>query len=491
MAATLRPHQRHLLDQIDRAIEAGCRRLMIQAPTGFGKTIIAAIIADMILKAGKRMIFVAPALSLIDQTVEKFYREGIWDVGVIQASHPLTNFARPIQIASLDTLRRRQIPHADLIIIDEAHRQSEFIAKWLKSSALADVPVIGLSATPWSPGLGKLYDKLIIAATTQELIEAGYLSKFRVFAPSSPDLSKVRTIAGDYHEGDLSKAMDKSALVADVVETWITRAKGRPTLCFAVDRAHAKNLQQKFIASGIKAEYIDAYTIALEREAIAKRFHKGEVEIVCSVGCLTTGIDWDVRTVILARPTKSEMLFVQMIGRGLRTADGKDDCLILDHSDNHLRLGFVTDIHHEKLDDGRERQKAEPKGKEALPKKCPSCTFLKPPKMSVCPACGFKPEPKCTVVAKEGELVEFAKRGVQKQMRGPDKIAFYRELKYIAADRGYKPGWAAYKYKEKFGDWPKGLDHWSPILPSPATLGWIRSKQIAFAKARGGSSWQP
>jgi DNA repair protein RadD len=266
-------------------------------------------------------------------------------------------------------------------------------------------------------------------------------------------------VAGDYHEGDLSKTMDQSSLVADVVDTWLERGRGRPTLCFAVDRAHAKNLQQRFVAAGVIAEYIDAYTSAADRTAIARRFQGGESEVVCNVGCLTTGVDWDVRAIVLARPTKSEMLFTQMIGRGLRTADGKADCVILDHSDNHLRLGFVTDIHHEKLDDGRERPKAEPKAKEALPKKCPKCTFLKPPKTSICPSCGFKPEVKSNVEAKAGELVEFSARGKQRQTKSADRIAFFRELKWIARQRDYKAGWASYKYKERFGDWPNGLDH--------------------------------
>jgi DNA repair protein RadD len=488
---SLRPYQSDLLTEIDCALADGCRRIMVQLPTGGGKTIVAAAMAESAINAGRRAIFTVPALSLIDQTVERFWSRGVRDVGVIQANHLLTNYARQIQIASVQTLQRRHIPDADLVMIDEAHRWFEFYGKWMKNPEWSNVPFVGLSATPWTRGLGKYFDKLIIASTTEELIEARHLSKFRVFAPSSPDLTKVRTVAGDYHDGDLSKAMDKSALIADVVDTWIIRGKGRPTLCFAVDRAHAKNLQQKFVASGIKAGYIDAYTDAAERKEIARQFHAGEVEIVCNVGCLTTGVDWDVRCIILARPTKSEMLFCQMIGRGLRTADGKPDCLILDHSDNHIRLGFVTDIHHEKLDDGRERQKAEPKSIEALPKKCPKCTFLKPPKMLICPACGFKPEPKCKVESKDGELVEFAASGVRKPTKSADRITFYREIKYIANARGYKHGWVAHKYKERFGDWPKGLDHWSPLAPSPETLGWIRSRQIAFAKAtNGSSSWQ-
>lgn len=489
MGATLRPYQTQIIEQINQAIADGHRRIMVQAPTAFGKTKVASHIAGKINDEGKRAIFTVPALSLIDQTVEKFYADGIYDVGVIQGDHHLTNYARRIQVASVQTLQRRIIPRADLVMIDEAHRWYEFYGEWLKRPEWTDVPFIGLSATPWTRGLGKHFDKLIIGATTAELIEAGYLSKFRVYAPASPDLSDVRTVAGDYHEGDLSKAMDKSALVADVVDTWLDRGRGRPTLCFAVDRVHAKNLQQKFTAAGIVAEYIDAYTPAIERTAIAKRFHAREVEIVCNVGCLTTGVDWDVRCIVLARPTKSEMLFVQMIGRGLRTADGKDDCLILDHSDNHLRLGFVTDLHHDKLDDGRERQKQEAKPTAALPKKCPKCTFLKPPKMPACPACGFKPEPKCSVVNKDGELVELrARTAAAANKKDIERANFYRELKFIADQRGYQRGWIAHKYREKFHQWPPtDYDRLIPNRPTPETLGWIRSRQIAFAKAQSAS----
>ena len=214
--------------------------------------------------------------------------------------------------------------------------------------------------------------------------------------------------------------------------------------------------------------------------------------LVCNVGVLTTGVDWvNVACIILARPTKSEMLFVQMIGRGLRTAEGKDDCLILDHSDNHLRLGFVTDIHHDQLDDGRERQKAAPKAKEILPKKCPSCTFLKPPKTLICPACGFVPKPKCDVVAKDGELIEFRSRKVAKATEQQDKKVFYAELRAVGQERGYKSGWAAMKYKEKFGSFPPWSWNDLPILdPSASTVSWVRSRQIAFAKAAKGASWR-
>jgi superfamily II DNA or RNA helicase len=110
-----------------------------------------------------------------------------------------------------------------------------------------------------------------------------------------------------------------------------------------------------FLEAGITAEYVDCFSSKADRKLVADRFHKGEIEVVCNVGVLTTGVDWvSISCIILARPTKSEMLFVQIVGRGLRTAEGKDDCLILDHSD--IRLGFVTDIHRDKLNEGRESQ---------------------------------------------------------------------------------------------------------------------------------------
>jgi superfamily II DNA or RNA helicase len=497
MAAILRSHQIHLIDQIDTAIAGGCRRIVAQAPTGFGKTIVGAAITRRAIEQNKRVIFTVPTISLIDQTVQKFYAEGIRNVGVIQANHYLTDYSKPVQIASVQTLQRRyqvgdglsrSTPAADLVLIDEVHRWFDFYEEWLGSTAMTDVPVIGLTATPWTRGLGKHFNKLIIGSTTKELIDAGYLSKFRVFAPASPDLSGVRTVAGDYHEGELGEVMNQDGLVADVVDTWLERAQSRPTLCFAVNRVHAKHLQAKFQAAGINAGYIDAYTPRTDRNEIADRFHRGEIKIVCNVGCLTTGVDWDVRCIILARPTKSEMLFVQMIGRGLRTADSKDDCLILDHSDNHVRLGFVTDIHHDELDDGKPRVKAEPKDAVVLPKKCPKCTFVKPARLLECPSCGFKPEPRCTVVNREGELIELTdRRTIAAVSQAKDKIRFYQELKCYGANRQYKPGWAGFKFKEKFGHWPHGLDHLPPIDPSPSTCSWIRSRNIAWAKRRAAS----
>jgi len=474
-----------------RSILAGRRRPVVQAATGAGKTVLAAAIVEGALRKGNRVCFCVPALSLIDQTVHAFWREGITDVGVIQADHAMTDWSKPVQVASIQTITRRGYPEADVVVIDECHVLHDAHKRWMADGAFAKVPFIGLSATPWTKGLGKRFDDLVIAATTRDLIEQGYLSPFRVFAPSHPDLSDVKIVAGDYHEGQLSKVMSKAPIVADVVTTWLEKAEGRPTLVFAVDRAHAATLQERFVEAGVPAAYQDANTDSLEREGIRRSFHEGRIKVVCSVGTLTTGVDWDVRCIVLARPTRSEMLYVQIIGRGLRTAPGKQECVILDHSDTTLRLGFVTDIYHDALDDGKGRgQKADAKSKEALPKECSECGYLKPAKVRACPNCGHEPKRPDTVEVQDGELQEITPgakkkgKGAKREMTSEEKAAFYGELLWIAGERGYSSGWAAHKFREKAGVWPNHYKDAPPQPPTPATVSWVRSRQIAWAKSR-------
>ena len=345
----LRDDQEVALQALREAVRAGKRRICMQAPTAWGKTEFAAALTNNAQAKKKKVLFTVPAISLIDQTVTMFAKRGILDVGVIQADHHMSNWDMPIQIASVQTLMKRTVPDVAVVMLDECHRWFKFYEKWMGTRdhpvpEWIDVPLIGLSATPWTKGLGSWFDHYFKAATIQEMIDAGNLSPFVVYAPSHPDLSNVRIVGGEYHEGELSEAMQERRLMADAVETWLRLADRRPTLCYAVDRAHAKKLQQQFEAAGVRCGYQDHTTKDNERETIRRKFHNGEYEVVVNVETLTTGVDWDVRCISMCRPTKSDMLFVQIIGRGLRTAKGKDHCLILDHSDNHLRLGFVTDI---------------------------------------------------------------------------------------------------------------------------------------------------
>lgn len=480
-AHELRDYQSEAISNLRSSIRSGKRRPVLQMPTGAGKTATAGAIINLAREKDNNVIFCVPAISLVDQTVESFERDGIFDIGVMQAYHERTDPTCPVQVASIQTLMRRQIPKASLVIIDEAHVMFKFTAKWMEE--WKDVTFIGLTATPWAKGMGKLYDDLIIGTTTQKLIDEGYLSDYKVFAPSHPDLKNVKIVKGDYDTKGASDAMQKGTLVADIVSTWLEKGEDRPTLCFCVDRAHAKKVQQQFLSAGVEAEYMDAFTDREERNAIAKRFADGDVRVVCNVGVLTTGIDWDVRCIIMARPTRSEILYTQIIGRGLRTAPGKDYCLILDHSDTTLRLGFVSDIHHDALDDGTKKQtKVEKKPK--LPKECPKCAYLKPPGIRQCPQCGFVAEIVSKVESEAGELLEYTRNGklLAKEWSVSQKNAFYAELLGYCRQRGYKDGWAYHAYRERIGKGPP--EKVIAMPPSPATLSWIRHRNIVKAKQK-------
>lgn len=481
----LRPHQERALSLLRQSLGSGNRRVVVTMPTGAGKTRTAAEIVNGALRKGNRVAFTVPAISLIDQTVEAFEGEGIHEVGVIQANHVRTNWSQPVQVVSVQSLAKRARPMAEVVIVDECHLRFKVISDWIK--ACPETVFIGLSATPWAKGMADDWQDLVVPVTMPELIDAGFLSPFRVFAPTHPDLSGVKTVAGDYHEGQLGDVMSDTRLVADVVDTWLKLGQGLPTLVFAVNRAHAAFIQQQFEARGIFMGYCDAHTDLVERKFLFDQMASGAMAGIVNVGTLTTGVDADVRCVVMARPTKSEVLFVQCIGRGLRTAPGKAECVIIDHADNHARLGFATDISHDRLLAGGERKEstASERG-EPLPKECPSCHALKPPRSSQCPSCGFKPERQAGGPEfEDGELVEIAPKPAKAdKFTREQKQAWYSQLVQVAKDRNRSSGWVAHSFRERFKVWPRGLsDH--PLPPSPEVIGWVRAKDIRWAKGKG------
>ncbi len=492
MQSKLRPYQQDIDRKIRVRYSAGERRIMVMAPTGAGKTKSAAHLITQALEKGKRVAFTVPYISLIDQTCQSMEEEGLrpfYDFGVIQGLHPLMNTSAPLQICSLETLARRKVfPPMDVVLVDEAHRMNKHLFRWMNDDP--DRVFLGLSATPWTRGLGQHWESLIVGVTTQNLIDQGYLSDFRVFAPSSPDLKGVRSTAGDYNQKDLGERVSDKALVASITDTWIKHGRGRPTICYAVNRAHAKQIQLQFQAEGISAGYVDAKSDLDEREALRKSFHDGSISVVCNVGVLVAGVDWDVRCIILATPTKSEIKFVQMVGRGLRTAEGKDYCLILDHSDTHNRLGFVADIHHLTLDDGKKRENKKREIEIPLPKPCSKCSFVKPPKVSTCPSCGFKPEAQANVEHEAGQLVELSsgrKLPAKKTYTREEKEDLWAQLMWIANERGYSAGWVYHKCRELCGSKPKNQNV-PPRPPTEATRKWVLSRQIAYSKRTGARS---
>lgn len=474
----LRPHQIRALDLLRKSMAQGNRRVVICAATGFGKTLTGARIIEGALAKGNRVIFTAPAISLIDQTVEAFEGEGIRDIGVMQANHPRTDKLAKVQVASVQTLARRDIPEAALVIVDECHIRAEVIERLMAERP--DVFFVGLSATPGARGMGRHWQDLVVPCSIADLIEGGYLSRFTVYAPDVPDLSGVKTQGGDYAEAGLAEVMGDNHLIGSVVETWLARGENRPTLLFGVNRAHASALQAEFQRAGIAAGYCDAFTDSVERKVLERRFRSGEVKIACSVRTLTTGVDWPVSCIIDAAPTKSEMLHVQKIGRGLRVNPGTEDLIVLDHAGNTLRLGLVTDIAFHKLDTSAPGEKQERKGKaEKLPKACPACSCLITGLL--CPFCGHERQPVAGVETGEGELVEVT--GKRKPATSEEKQAWWSGIKSIQRERGRSDGWASHTYRDRFGVWPRGLDS-RPGPATPEIRNFIKSKDIRFAKSR-------
>ena len=512
----LRPYQADTFQAIRETVGQGVLRVVCQAPTGSGKTLLASAIVEGCLRKGNRLVFVVPAISLVDQTVEMFWDQGIRDIGVIQADHALTDWSKPVQVASIQTIRSRgAYPDAKVVVVDECHQLHKAHIQWMgrlgckvgdplvidAAPGWENVPFIGLSATPWTSGLGRYFETLLVMSTTTQLIEQGYLSKYKVFAADHPDLSGVKVIAGDYHEGQLTKVMQQEGLVANVVETFKLRWNKDKTFLFAVDLAHAQMLQARFNDAGIACGYQDAKTSMADRAALKRAFHSGEVRVIANVGTLTTGVDYDVRCLILARPTKSEMLYVQIIGRALRTAEGKDHALILDHTDTTSRLGFVSDIHHEHLSAGKLDSNTPGKRKPPLPKPCPRCTVLIPVGCKTCPECGFERKIESKIYEREGELVEFTggfrKKGKTNALLLPytyeEKCRFYAQLRGYAIEKGYRPGWAFVKYMEKFQgekpDW--GWKNHQPMAPGPEVRMYAKSKQIEWARSPNNPNNRP
>ena len=476
-AKTLRAHQVRAIEMLRASAKAKNKRTVVQMPTGAGKTLTASKIIQSALGKGRRVIFTAPAIALIDQTVSAFEDEGIRDIGVMQANHPRTNLMAQVQVASVQTLARRLIPEASLVIVDECHIRSVAIERLMDDRP--DVYFVGLSATPWAKGMGKRWQDLVIPCTIGDLIAQGFLSEFRVFAPDVPDLSGVKTVAGDYHEGQTAEVMAGKALMASVVNTWLERGENRPTLLFGVNRIHAKSLQEQFERAGIAAGYVDAFSDIVERKRLERQFRSGEVKVACSVRTLTTGVDWPVSCIIDAAPTKSEMLHVQKIGRGLRVNPGTEDLIVLDHAGNTLRLGLVTDIHHDRLSTAEKaEQEARPKA-EKLPKACTQCETLHTG--LTCPACGHTRKPVAGVETVDGELIEFTPK--KSKATAADKQAFWSMAQWVDRERGKGGKLALALYKGRFNVWPRGLSN-HPVAPDQAFMNYEHSRRIAFAKKK-------
>lgn len=469
------------------------KKIILQAATGLGKTIIATWIAKEAAKRDLKILFVCDRISLIQQTSAVFSDYGLLH-GIFQADNPMYAPDLQIQIGSIQTLARRKQLNYDFIIFDEIHSFFKAHEKILNHNP--DAFFLGLSATPFTKGLGKYFDTHIEPVPMRQLINEGYLSDFEIYGPSTIDLSKVRTRAGDYRDNDLSEAADKPQLVADVVQTWKKLANDKKTIVFAVNVAHARHLEKEFKKCGVNAQEINGYMQKEGEEGankIIEDFRQNRIKVLISVEMLVKGFDVpDVECVVFATATKSAMKWIQACGRGLRMFTGKELCVIVDHGSNAERLGFPDEYEFLELDDGkhqRTKNKQQEK-KEQLPKKCPSCDFLKPAGVQKCAACGFTPKFSEDVETSKGDL-EKLKRKARKDYTLADKQSFLAQLNQYAFDKNFNAGkngcygWSLHKYKDKFGsDVPSRVD-WGKREPVKTEVKkFIQHSNIKYAKSQ-------
>jgi len=473
------------------------RTILLYAPVGYGKTYIAAHMTNGFVSKGMRVMFIAPFCVLLDQTATRFVEYGLpaEEISYVWRNHPLYDPNRLIQIASADTLIRREFPeNIDLLIIDEAHMKRRKLLEIIKDSA---VKVVGLSGTPFATWMGRYYEKLVKPTTMKELISIGDLSPYEFYAPDNPSLNGVKTsslsaFGNDYNEEQLAEIMGDSTLVGNVVKFWLENGEDRSTICFCVNVKHANYVTMEFNKAGINAEVMTADTPHEDRQMIISRFETGATKIIVNVGVLVAGFDSDVRCIIYARPTKSEIRWVQCLGRGLRSASGKDKCLIFDHSGSVHRLGFPDEIEYDSLPDKNDGMKAsggysEKEKAEKKPKECTHCHYMKPAGVYVCPKCGFKP-----LMGEDVDVDET--RDLKKMGKGEkiysrefkqswwSQIKFYQQMR-SATGKQISDGWCAHTFKKKFGVWPRNL-HDTPVEITPDVSNFIRSKQIAWAKGQ-------
>lgn len=445
----LYPYQIDAVQRSRAVIAQGKRRLILVAPTGSGKTVISASIIQSAVSKGRSVIFLAHRTELITQASCKLDMFGI-DHGIIMAQHWRKRPMLPVQVASVQTLARRALPPADLIIIDEAHLS---MAKSYADiiAAYPSAVVLGLTATPVRHDgrpLGALYHDMISVSSVPKLIRMGFLVQPRHYAPSRPDLTKIGTTRGDYDEQQLADALDRPDLIGNIVDHWLQLAHGRTTGVFAINIEHSKHITGQFIARGIRAEHVDGTTPRHLRDQILRRFEAGDTQVVSNVGIFTEGYDNPrMSAVILARPTQSLALYLQMAGRSIRTFPDKSDAIILDHAGCAYAHGLADEERTWSLE-GRKKRSSSPR--EAPVTVCVRCFAAYPAQKTECPQCGHIPErsgereeiktdESAGLVEVDVQKIIEARRAKRSEVGQAQTLD---DLLLIAKQRGYKPGWA-------------------------------------------------
>lgn len=406
-----RPFQLDAHQQLRQGFKAGHKNQLIMAPTGAGKTYLGLRICNEAIQKGKRAVFLCDRTTLINQTSSVADSYGLIEHGVIQADHWRRQPSHLLQIASAQTIAKREYwPQLDVLVVDEAHTQ---LKVWTEYAMKTEAPVIGLSATPFSAGLGKIFTNLINATTMHDLTVSGVLVPMRIFSCTKPNMTGAETAGGEWTD----KAAEERGMeiIGDVVNEWINFAENRKTIVFGATIKHCKELAQQFIDQGIMAAVFTSDTTAREREILLEEYRKPDsyIRVLISVEALAKGFDVpDVGCVCDARPLrKSLSTAIQMWGRGLRSSPqtGKKDCYLLDFSGNIVRFAEdFTEIFFnglESLDTGDKLDKKIRKDEDYEAKGCPKCGYM--PFHKRCMGCGYEKVEKSLQEALPGHMREI------------------------------------------------------------------------------------
>ena len=315
------------------------KSVMTTLATGGGKTIIFSSIAKDCAERGGRVLVLAHREELITQAANKLIGLGL-DVGIIKSGYK-PEYYKKVQVASVQSLIRRELPYKfQLCIVDEAHHDQHDNAYGSIRKRLTEINpdmfTLGVTATPVrlnGSGFKDIYEVLLKGITVKQLIEKGYLSPPKYLNFPYVNLGKIKKTGGDFNLKELSEAYRSRIPAEHIVKDYIKHSKNRQTIIFAIDVAHSKEIENAFKKEGFSIAHIDGNTPEIERKKIIDDYAKMRINIITNVGIFTEGYDCPgIESVILARPTESLSLYMQMSGRGLRPADGKENCLILDRA---------------------------------------------------------------------------------------------------------------------------------------------------------------
>ena len=481
-------------DKLRQGVIDGHRCQMLMAPTGAGKTFLGLRVAHEALRKGFSATFVCDRTTLINQTSEVADSYGLSAHGIIQADHWRVDHRMRMQIASVQTLARRQWPTSDVIIVDEAHTMYK---GWTKHVQNTDAKVIGLSATPFSVGLGKIFTNLVNAATMAELTESGVLVPLKVLSCTRINMKDAEVVAGEW--SDKAAEQRGMEIIGDIVKEWLEYAGNKKTIVFGATINHCEEMARSFNAVGVKAAVFTSHTSIEERAEILKEYRKldSEIRVLISVEALAKGFDVkDVECVCDARPLrKSLSTFMQMIGRGLRssTETGKTECLLLDFSGNIIRFREdYEDIFNnglDTLDAGNKLDKTVRKDndEDKEPAECPQCKAI--PFFKKCMLCGFEVIKPSLIEHLDGQMQEI-QIGKSKTPTLINKQQLFNELctHVKSHTEPEKQEWRAkFLYKDFTGEFPDRSLSFKDSVNVPisrAVANKIQSLRIAYAHRR-------